>query len=45
MRSWFVPMITLNDTSANTMVPVATCPMAKLAMLTISSMMFIGFAN
>ena len=45
LRSWFVPMITLNDTNANTMTPVATCPMAKLAMLTISSMMFIGFAS
>ena len=45
LRSWFVPMITLNDTNANTITPVATCPMAKLAMLTISSMMFIGFAS
>ncbi len=38
-------MITLNDTNANTITPVAVWPMAKLAMLTISSMMFIGFAR
>ena len=45
LRSWFVPMITLNDTNAKTITPVATCPIARLAMLTISNMMFIGFAN
>ena len=38
-------MITLNDTSARTITPVGICPIAKLATLTISSMMFIGFAS
>ena len=45
LRSWLVPMITLNETSARTMTPVASCAMLKLAMLTINSMMFIGFAS
>ena len=45
LRSWLVPMTTLNETRAKTMTPVATCPMAKLATLTTSSMMFIGFVS
>ncbi len=44
LRSWLVPMITLNSTSAITIAPVAIWSMVKLAMLTISSMMFIGLA-
>ena len=38
-------MMTLNDTNAATMMPVGTCPMVRLATLTISSMMFIGFIS
>ena len=43
--SWAEPMTTLNTTSPSTTMPVATCPMPKLAPLTISSMMFIGLAS
>jgi hypothetical protein len=39
------PMITLNVTSPKTTIPVGTCPIAKLAAQTISSMMFIGLAS
>ena len=45
LSSWFVPMTTLNVTSASTTMAVANCPMAKLAPHTISSMMFIGLAS
>ena len=44
LRSWLVPMITLNSTSSITIAPVAIWSIVKLAMLTISSMMFIGLA-
>ena len=43
--SWLVPITTLKATSAKTTTPVATCPIAKLAAHTISSMMFIGLAS
>ena len=45
LSSWFVPITTLNVTSAATTIPVATWPMARLATATMSSMMFIGFAS
>ncbi len=45
LRSWLVPMITLNRTSAMTMAPVGICPIAKLAMLTMSNMMFMGLSS
>ena len=37
------PITTLNVTSSATKMPVATCPIARLATATITSMMFIGF--
>ena len=43
LSSWREPMTTLNVTSSATKMPVATCPMARLATATITSMMFIGF--